>query len=343
MGNFHRFFRSIFSTMLVAVAAVSTAPAMAESNEVTIAYQSTPYPWLYAIETGAFEKATGYKIKWQEFDSGAKVATAMVSGDVQIGFVGSAPLAAASSRGVDLQLFWILGGITDGEALVVRNGSGIKTPQDLKGKKIGVPFASTTHYHTMFALQQWGIPAADVKILNMQPNQILAAWERGDIDAGYVWDPVLGSLKQSGKVLITSGDLSKKGKPTFNALVVDRKWGAAHADFMAKFVKVIADADAAYRNNPKAWTPDSPQIKAVAKMSGGDANEIAATMSQNFFPTLEQQASQQWLGGGKESRAGYSLKDTSEFLKTQHSIDTVKPDYSENVTARYVDAAAKLK
>jgi len=343
MMNFRRFFRGLLAMALLAGAAVSAPSAMAQQNEVTIAYQSTPYPWLDAIETGAFEKATGYKIKWQEFDSGAKVATAMVSGDVQIGFVGSAPLAAAVSRGVDLQLFWILGGITDGEAMVVRNGSGINTPQDLKGKKIGVPFASTTHYHTMFALQQWGIPASDVKILNMQPNQILAAWDRGDIDAAYVWDPVLGSLKQSGKVLITSGQLSKEGKPTFNALVVNTKWGEAHADFMAKFVKVLADFDAAYRNNPKAWTADSPQIKAIAKMSGGDANEIAATMSQNFFPTLAQQASQQWLGGSEKSRGAYSLKDTSTFLKSQHEIDTVKSDYAENVTASYVDAAMKLK
>ena len=90
----------------------------------------------------------------------------------------------------------------------------------------------------------------------MQPNQIAAAWERGDIDAAYVWDPALAELKKSGKVLITSGDLSKLGKPTFDGIAVDRKWGEDHKEFMAKLVKAIADARRAVshtirRNGPR--------------------------------------------------------------------------------------------
>ena len=108
----------------------------------------------------------------------------------------------------------------------------------------------------MFALQHWGINPSDVKILNMQPNQIVAAWERGDIDAAYVWDPALAELKKSGKVLITSGDLSKLGKPTFDGIAVDRKWGEDHKDFMAKLVKAIADADQQYRQQPRAMERD---------------------------------------------------------------------------------------
>ena len=144
----------------------------------------------------------------------------MASGDMQVGVIGSSPLAAAVSRGVDLQLFWILDDINEAEALVVRNGSGIDKPADLKGKKLGVPFVSTTHFHTMFALEQWGIKPSEVQMLNMQPNQIAAAWERGDIDAAFVWDPALARIKQSGKVLITSGELSKKGKATFDGIAV---------------------------------------------------------------------------------------------------------------------------
>jgi taurine transport system substrate-binding protein len=106
------------------------------------------------------------------------VATGMASGDVQIGVIGSSPLTAAVSRGVDLQLFWIIDDINEAEAMVARNGAGITKPTDLRGKKIAVPFVSTTHFHTMFALETWGIKPTEVKLLNMQPNQIAAAWER---------------------------------------------------------------------------------------------------------------------------------------------------------------------
>src|SRR5437870_2431037 len=253
---------ALLSALMVLI--VGAGQSHAQKKEVTIAYQQINGPFLVPIANGDFEKATGYKINWRQFDSGAKVATAMTSGDIQIGVLGSSPLAAAVSRGVDLQLFWILDDINEAEAMVVRNGSGINKPADLKGKKIGVPFVSTTHFHTMFALELWGIDPSDVQILNMQPNQIAAAWERGDIDAAYVWDPALARIKQTGKVLVTSRDLSQKGKATFDGIAANRAWAEANPEFMARMLKVIAEADASYRANAAAWGPASPQAKAIA-------------------------------------------------------------------------------
>src|SRR5436309_830802 len=211
-------------TALGLAAALAAGNAEAQTREVTIAYQQIAGPLISVIASGGIEKATGYKVNWRQFDSGAKVATAMASGDIQVGVIGSSPLAASVSRGVDLQLFWILDDINEAEAMVVRNGSGINQPADLKGKKIGVPFVSTTHFHTMFALEQWGIKPTEVQMLNMQPNQIAAAWERGDIDAAYVWDPALARIKQTGMVLMTSDELSKKGKATFDGIAAHRVW-----------------------------------------------------------------------------------------------------------------------
>ena len=267
--------RQLLGNATLVAAALGAGSAAAQTKEVTIAYQQIAGPLIVAIANGSVEKATGYKVNWRQFDSGAKVATAMTSGDIQVGVIGSSPLAAAVSRGVDLQLFWILDDINEAEALVVRNGSKIEKPADLKGKKFGVPFVSTTHFHAMFALEQWGIKPTEVEMLNMQPNQIAAAWERGDIDAAFVWDPALARIKQSGKVLITSGELSKKGKATFDGIAVQKKWGEANADFMAKLVKVIADADASFRNNPGSWGADSPNAKAIASKIGGEPKDAA--------------------------------------------------------------------
>ncbi|MEW5709253.1 MAG: taurine ABC transporter substrate-binding protein [Pseudomonadota bacterium] len=313
----------------------------AQQKEVTIAYQLIVGPLLVGIADGRFEKATGYKIHWRQFDSGAKVATAMASGDVQVGVIGSSPLAAAVSRGVDLQLFWILDDINEAEALVVRNGSGINGPQDLKGKKIAVPFVSTTHFHTMFALEVWGIKPAEVRLLNMQPNQIAAAWERGDIDAAYVWDPALSRIKQSGKVLITSGELSKKGKATFDGIAAHRKWAEANQDFMVKFTKTLADLYAAYAKEGKRWTADSPEVKAMVRLVGGEPKDVAEAVKLYGYPTAEEQASAAWLGGGQNGGAVRALKATAEFLKSQKSIDSLAQDYGRFVTSKYAEAAMR--
>ncbi|WP_179401254.1 taurine ABC transporter substrate-binding protein [Burkholderia guangdongensis] len=332
-----------FAAVLGLVSLFGASQAYAQDKEVTIAYQQIVDPWIVGIANGSIEKATGYKINWRQFESGAKVATAMASGDVKVGVIGSSPLAAAVSQGLDLQLFWILDNINNAEAMVVRNGSGITKPADLKGKKIGVPFVSTTHYHTMFALQHWGINPSDVQILNMQPNQIVAAWERGDIDAAYVWDPALAQLKKSGKVLVTSGELSKLGKPTFDGIAVDRKWGEEHKDFLAKLVRAIENIDEQYRSNPAQWNASSPQAAAIAKMIGGTPADVPASLSLYAFPSLQDQVSKDWLGGGAASRAAFALKDTSGFLKDQKRIDAVLPDYAKFVTPDYAEAAQKLK
>ena len=312
---------------LTAVALVANAQA----QTVTIGVQSMFAPWKDAIAKQQFEKATGWDIQWRNFDSGGDVMMAMASGDVQIGVAGSSPIAAAVSRGVDAQLFWILDNIADAEALVVRNGSGIVAPQDLAGKTLAVPFVSTTHFHALFALEQFGL-TGKVKVINLQPSDIPAAWERGDIDAAFIWDPALGRLKQSGHVLLTSGQLTHWGKATFDGLVVDKKFAAGNGPGMQAFTQVLQDSTASYVNAPKTWTADSPQVINVARQSGAKPDEVPQVLALYRFPLASEQAGTAWLGGG----AAKALGATADFLKAQKKIPALLPDYSVAINPAFV-------
>ncbi len=339
----NKLFRKVVPFLLLSVFGMGLATsAQAAEKEVTIGYQSMQNPWKIVIKQGIFERDTGYKINWKKFSSGASALQAVASGDVQIAVAGSSPIAAGISRGVEAQLFWILEDIAAAEALVVRNGSGINSPQDLKGKKIGVPFVSTTHFHMMFALEQFGLSEKDVKLLNMQPNAIAAAWERGDIDAAFVWDPALARIKESGKVLITSGQLCEWGKCTFDGMIVDPKWAKENEAFMGVFVALISMADSNYRNNPKEWHAKSPMAKAIADLSGGKPEQVPETLALYKFPTLDEQLSPAWLGGGKDGGAARALQFTSEFLKGQKKIPSLQSNYGDFVTSKHVETAKKV-
>jgi taurine transport system substrate-binding protein len=325
---------------------VLASASLASALEVTVGYQLIYNPWKVAIARGTFEQETGATIRWVQFDSGAKVINAMASGEVDIALAGSSPIAAGVSRDVDVQLFFIQEDIASAEALVVRDGSGIDAadPKTLIGKKIGVPFVSTTHFHMMVALAMWGIDPNSVTLLNLQPNQIAAAWERGDIDAGFVWDPALGRLKQNGKVMITSGEITARtGKATFDGMIVRREFAEANPEFMAKFVDIMDRANEEYRRNPAAWTPDSEQVKAIVSLVGGNPEDVPAVLALYGFPNLEEQASPRWLGGGKDGVAAQALAATAAFLKEQGKLDAVKPDYSVYVTPRYVEMALEMR
>jgi taurine transport system substrate-binding protein len=331
--------KTLLKHALLSVSLLAAACAHAQSKEVVIAYQDMVVPWRYAQETHELEKKTGYKITFKQFGGGADVIRALASGSVQVGEAGSSPIAAGLSQGLNIQLFWILDNINDAEALVVRNDRGINTLADLAGKRVAVPFVSTSHFHLLLGLEHAGVDTRKVNILNMRPPEIAAAWERGDIDGTYIWDPVLAKAKKSnGRVLISSGQIAKEtGDATFDGFVVDKKFAAGNDAFLTEFVKVLAAADDDYRQHKAAWAPDSPQVQAVAKWSGSQAADVPASLALYDFPTLAQQASADWLGGG----AAKSLAATAAFLKSQGTIQAVLPDYSAGVSAEWVRKAAR--
>ncbi|GJE53462.1 Taurine-binding periplasmic protein [Methylobacterium tardum] len=332
--------RSCRRVALAAVAFLILGPltaggARAADRSVTFAHQDMVIPFRALMASGVLEKATGYTVNWRKFGGGGDVIRAMASGNVQIGEAGSSPIAAAASQGLDIQLFWILDEIADAEQLVARDGGGVASVANLRGKTIAVPFVSTAHYQLIAALAEAGLTQADVRILNMRPPEIAAAWERGVIDATFIWDPVLARVKKSGTVVVSAGDLARRGKATFDGLIVDRAWAAQNRDFLVTLVKLIAAQDAAYVAKP--WAADAPEVAAIARITGSAQAEVPASLAAYRFPTLEAQASPAWLGGG----AAKALTETAEFLKAQGRVQALAPDYGRFVTGAYVDAARK--
>jgi taurine transport system substrate-binding protein len=322
------------------LAALLSVCAVAADKEVVIAYQDMLVPWRYAQQVNEVAKATGYTVTYRKFAGGGDVIRAMASGSVQLGEAGSSPVAAGLSQGLGIQVFWILDNINDAEALVVRNGSGITSLQQLKGKTIGVPFVSTSHFDTLLALKLAGLNPSEVKVVNLRPPEIAAAWARGDIDAAFVWNPVLNGIKKDGSVLISSGQIAAKtGDATFDAFVANTDWAQHNGDFLKALVKILAKYDADYRHDPAAWAGTTDKGQAVAAISGGKPEDVSESLALYGFPTVQEQISATWLGGGKNSGVSKSLTATAEFLHQQNTIQSVLPDYSIGVNPAYAKAA----
>lgn len=314
--------------------------AVAQTKEVTFAHQDMVIPFRVAMAAGAIEKATGYKINWKLFGGGGDVIKAMASGEVPIGEVGSSPATAAAAQGMDVMVIWILDDIYNSEQLVVSAKSGITSIAGLKGKKVATPFVSTSHYQLMFALAKAGVNPKDVQILNMRPPEIAAAWERGDLDGTFIWDPVLSKVKAAGgKVLASSADIAKQGAPTFDALMVNRAWAEKNKDFLIALLKEIAKADATYKASTAKYVVGSTEVTGIAKIVGAKPEDVPAAMAEYGFMTPEVQASSAWLGGGKDSGVAKAMANTAQFLKEQGRITEIPPDFSKFVDPTYAAAA----
>ncbi|MFI1995768.1 ABC transporter substrate-binding protein [Actinoplanes sp. NPDC020271] len=293
----------------------------ASKKSIRIAYQAFPSGDLIVKHQGLLEKALpDYQITWTKFDSGASINTAFVAKSLDIAAIGSSPVARGLSAPLNIpyQVAFVLDVAGDNEALVARNGSGITGVASLKGKKVGTPFASTAHYSLLAALAQAGLKESDLTIVDLEPQDIQAAWTRGDLDAAYTWLPSLDELKKTGKVLISSKQLATAGKPTLDLGVVSTAFADAHPEAVDAWRKVEAQALDIIADDPAAA---SDAVGAELNLSAADAlNQL----EQGVFLKPADISSPEWLGTGNNvGKLADNLVSAAEFLKSQQKIDAV--------------------
>lgn len=301
--------------------------------DVTVAYQTSAEPAKVAQADNTFAKDSGAKVEWRKFDSGASVVRALASGDVQIGNIGSSPLAVAASQNVPIEVFLLASQLGNSEALVVKKG--ISSPKDLIGKRIAVPFISTTHYSLLAALKHWGIKPGQVEILNLQPPAIIAAWQRGDIDGAYVWAPAVNELEKDGTVLTDSAQVGKWGAPTLDVWVVRKDFAQLHPEVVEAFAKSALAAQKSYIDNPDVWLKQPDNLSKLSRLSGVPESDVPVLVKGNTYLTANQQTEQ--LSGPVNK----AIVDTAQFLKAQGKVPSVETDYSQFVTDRFVKTLAQ--
>ena len=305
----------------------------AAKKTIRIAYQAFPSGDLIVKDQRLLVKALpDYKITWTEFDSGASINTAFVAKSVDIAAIGSSPVARGLSAPLNIpyQVAFVLDVAGDNEALVARNGSGISSVAGLRGKKVATPFASTSHYSLLAALAQAGVKESEVDIIDLEPQDILAAWQRGDIDAAYDWLPTLDELKKTGQVLISSKQLATAGKPTLDLGVVSTAFIGAHPEAVDAWRKAEAQALDLIASDPGA------AATAIGKELNISPADAAHQLSQGVYLKPADLSSDEWLGtDGKVGKIADNLLSAAQFLKDQQKIDAV-PDLATVQQAIYV-------
>ena len=322
--------RKATGAFLVAVSAAALVGCAIDHSKpdagkqtIRIAYQNLLSGDLIVKNSKWLEQALpDYNIKWTKFDSGADVNTAFIAKQVDFGTLGSSPLARGVSAPLNIpySVAFILDVAGENEALVALNDSGIESIADLKGNRVATPFASTAHYSLLAALAQNGLSPSDVQLIDLQPQAILAAWDRRDIAAAYTWLPTLEQLKKTGKTLITSRELAAKGKPTADLAAVSNSFAKDNP----KVVDVWRQQEARALNEIK----DDPAsaAKAIAAEVGLSPDDVAGQLKKAVFLTPEEIASPEWLGTeGKPGNLAVNLQSASQFLADQKQIPAAAP------------------
>jgi taurine transport system substrate-binding protein len=317
--------RLLLAGALAAVSAAVTGCSSGEastsggSRRLRIGYFAFPSGDLLVKNRKLLEKELpDYSITWIKFDSGAAVNQAFLGKSLDIAALGSSPFARGISGGspIPYKVAWVLDVAGENEALVARKGSGVSSVAGLKGKTVATPFASTSHYSLLAALRTAGLRSSDVRLVDLQPQAILAAWQRGDIDAAYVWLPTLDELRTTGTQLTSSKEIGAAGRPTLDLAVVSDDLIARDPRAISAWRTAEARALRLLKDDPDG------SVAAVAAELGISATDAKAQLRQGVFLTPEQVASADWLGTdhGPGKLLAY-VTDTARFLADQQQID----------------------
>ncbi|MBM4795831.1 ABC transporter substrate-binding protein [Streptomyces sioyaensis] len=285
----------------------STADASDDKTvTVTVGYQSKTINTVTAgtllRSLGSFERALRaqgrrdgrtYKVRWQDYATGAPITAQMVAGKVDIGSMGDFPLLINAARGTQLHAPTRLVSVTGYNlrgalnTIVTRPGSPLRSLADLRGKNVSSSVGSASDGTLVRALQRAGIdPEQGIHKLNQQPAVGASALRSGSADAlsQFVAWPGLLAFQGKAQALYDGGAL---GLPTFHGVTVRNAFAERHPALVRAFLTAQRDAtrylqahpvDAAQKVASATGLP--PEVVYLYNGSGGIAT---------FDPTLKPQ------------------------------------------------------
>ncbi|MEM9329812.1 MAG: ABC transporter substrate-binding protein [Pseudomonadota bacterium] len=315
---------------------VATAPAQA-LDELTVAYfLEWPTPNQFAQANKIYEKELGVKVNWVSFDAGTAMSAAMASGDVHISFSqGVTPFLVATAAGQDLQVVDIAVSYSDNDNCVVRSELEITKDNvaDLKGKKVAVPLGTAAHSGFLAQMKHFGIAESDLTIVDMAPSDSAAAFSQPNTDLAMAcgWGGALRTMKQHGNPIIEGKEKESVVGKVFDVTSIPTSFGEENPELLAKFLKITSDMNAKYASEKDAMMPD------ISKAAGMDLEGTTAVIGTFVFPTIDEQLSGEWMGGGVAEYLTSSAKALEESGKIK-----ALPDYNAVVNASYLEAASKL-
>ena len=152
----------------------------------------------------------GTQVHWLEFPAGPQLLEALALGSVDVGAVGDTPPVFAQAAGKNLFYVGAEPPKPDSSAVLVKLDSPLRTPADLKGKRIAVQKGSSAHFLLVQAVAKAGLTWQDITPIYLAPADARAAFEKGAVDAWSIWDPYYAAAEIAGgsKPLLTSRGLS---------------------------------------------------------------------------------------------------------------------------------------
>lgn len=322
----------------------SLAAAVPRGTRLVVAEQSSQasIPW----KLSKADQGVPYAIQFANFNGGPAVLEALISGGVDVGYIGEAPLPIAVANGVDdLVAIGLIAnpGSPSNTYLVAQPGSGIRAVSDLRGRTVAYPPGTGRHMILSGLLHAQGLALdREVKGIQLAGSEVAPTFASRSVDAAIV----LGNqyFKLGSPPIIGDG----RGHNWGLSVVLTRKKtlgdpakSAAIADFLRRAVQFY---------NWQAKNPDEWIRATHVKQQGLTFEQGKRLVDEagfgTFYPVDQEVIAvfQQISDGLHETGALKTQVDIAPYVDARFNAVIESQNQADGVTPRPLfetDAAAK--
>ncbi len=319
-----RLLRSAGIVLLLGLAGASQAQVETKSFQIWTSRdaQQGALP-VVAMRRGFFEKE-GLNVEVKFVSSGSEIPAGMAGGTIPMAIASWTNPMAMVANGVPAR---ILAGTTDvsgAQQMVVRKDGPIKTPKDLEGRKVALTRIGLVMSILEKMCKEYGCDVSKITLVNMAPQEIVLAFQRGEVDAIQTWEPwAIYATQQGGRVLMSATEsfiAGKEGKKR-----IDSVYAAVFArdDFVAKNPKTVEAALRALKNAAE-WLEANRD--AAADIVSKDINIPKPIVLGTFDKTFNQVTMSADWAKEFDEKARYlaGLKELKQVTTAKEVID-VRP------------------
>jgi aliphatic sulfonates family ABC transporter substrate-binding protein len=276
---------------------------------IKIGYQAVASWLLFGARAMKLYEKAGLAPTFVKFTAGAPMIAAAQSQSIDVAMVGTVPFLAGVASGVD----WVYIGV-DNEypravGFVARKDGGVRSLADLKGKTIGFFRGSTSHYAVLTVLKRQGIPTTEVKLLQLEPAQQVAAMMNRQIDVAATWEPWMQKMVHQADGTIVAREADIGIYTGLGVYAVRSSWLKANQETARRYLRALVMAYDVLEKDP------SPAINAVMQEMGIPEEWARAIFKEAGLPAIYKQSDPTYrYSAAKDSPLQASMADLAKFL-----------------------------
>jgi len=262
----------------------------------------------------------GIDINYHSFQTGKQALDALIGKGADIATTADVPITLAGLARQDISILATIEYSSNNIYVVARKDSGIRKPENLKGKIIATFKGGGPLFFTHKYLAKLGINLDDVTLVFLNPSDMISALVRKDIDAFIFTQPsVYFAIKEIGMENLVIFNPDDVYGETWN-IVTMKDYEKEHPGVIKRFLIALVQAENFLKKNP------DKSLEIIEKHSGVEKNTLTQVMKkQNHGVVLN------------DVLIKYLSEEAEWAIKQRLSSNKEIPDYSKLINKGYLE------